>query len=63
MVLHFGNGNDLGIYADILNKGGWANFSCYTYIDSLGKGYSIFTGNSNNITFKVKEIEVFKLFN
>ena len=59
----FGNGHDLGIYADILNKGGWANFSCYTYIDSLGKGYSIFTGNSNNITFKVKEIEVFKLFN
>jgi len=59
----FGSGHDLGVYADILNKGGWSGFP-YTYPDILGKGYSIFTGNSNNSnnTFKIKEIEVFKIF-
>ena len=58
----FGYGTDLGIYADILNRGGWSNFP-YTYQDSLGKGRSIFTGkdNNNGSEFKIKEIEVFKL--
>ena len=59
----FGGGNDLGIYPDILNKGGWSNFP-NTYKDIVGKGKSIFTGKDNNKDndFKIKEIEVFKLF-
>ena len=58
----FGGGTDLGVYKDILNKGGWSYFP-YTYEDVLGKGKSIFTGDSNNnIDFKIKEIEVFKIF-
>ena len=34
------------------------------YEDSIGKGNSIFSGdtNNNNKDFKVKEIEVFKLY-
>ena len=54
----FGSGNDLGICADIQNKGGWSNFSNYTYKDTIGKGRSIFTGDFNNSSpyFKVKEI-------
>ena len=59
----FGAGHDLGIYPDILNDGGWSGFP-NTYQDILGKGKTIFTGNSNNnnTNFKVKEIEVFKIF-
>ena len=59
----FGTGHDLGINSDILNSGGWTNFP-YTYQDSLGKGKTIFTGDFNNSvnSFKVKEIEVFKIF-
>ena len=56
----FGGGNDLGIYADISNKGGWSNFP-NTYQDILGRGKSIFTNDNNNAKFKVNEIEVFKL--
>ena len=58
----FGSGHDLATYIDVLNKGGWACFSKYTYKDTIGKGRSIFTGDSNSMYFKVKEIEVFKLF-
>ena len=57
----FGVGQDLGVYDDILNKGGWSSFP-NTYQDILGKGKSIFTGNSQNSYFKIKEIEVFKIF-
>ena len=59
----FGGGHDLGIYPDISNRGGWSGFP-YTYQDTLGKGLSIFTGkdNINDAYFKIKEIEVFKLF-
>ena len=53
--------NDLGLYEDFLNNGGWSNFP-YTYKDSLGKGKSIFTGDNNNNRIKIKEIEVFKIF-
>ena len=58
----FGGGNDLGIYQDFKKDGGWSNFP-YTYQDNLGKGKSIFTGdlNNNNINFKIKEIEIFKI--
>ena len=55
-------GSDLGIKADILKDGGWSSFPI-TFIDSLGKGYSIFSGEQKSNSFKVKEIEVFKLFN
>ena len=59
----FGNGTDLGIYNDFSNKGGWSNLG-ETYPDILGKGRAIFTGdqNNNNSGFKIKEIEVFKLY-
>ena len=57
----FGGGRDLGIYPDISEKGGWSNFP-NTYPDILGKGKSIFTGDINKSIFKIKEIEVFKLF-
>jgi len=59
----FGGGCDLGVYGDILNKGGWSRFP-HSYLDILGKGKSIFAGdsNNNNIDFKIKEIEVFKIF-
>ena len=59
----FGGGTDLGVYGDILNSGGWSWFP-NTYQDILDKGKSIFTGDSNNSNakFKIKEIEVFKIF-
>jgi len=59
----FGNGNDLGVHGDILKDGGWSWFP-NTYPDILDKGKSIFTGDSNNSNakFKIKEIEVFKIF-
>ena len=31
------------------------------YQDSLGKGYSVFTGDVNNTHFKLKEMEIFKV--
>ena len=58
----FGGGHDLGINSDFINSGGWSNFS-FTYQDILGKGKSIFTSdlNNNNNSFKIKEIEIFKV--
>jgi len=57
----FGNGPDLAIEKNFEETGGYSHFP-KTYIDILGKGNSVFTGNINNDEFKVKEIEVFKLF-
>jgi len=59
----FGRGCDIGVGGDIIKEGGWSYFP-ETYQDILGKGKSIFTGNSNNSNnrFKIKEIEVFKIF-
>ena len=53
----------MGIYNEFLNKGGWSSFP-YTYEDIIGKGKSIFTGKDNNIDnkFKIKEIEIFKVY-
>ena len=53
----FGN-YDIKIY----KNGSYAHFSSYK--DILGKGNSILTGdlNNDNINFKLKEIEVFKIF-
>ena len=58
----FGAGHDLYIRNDFINNKINSNFP-YTYQDNLGKGKSIFTGDSNNPNFNVKEIEVFKLIN
>ena len=46
-----------------LNNGGDLGFP-YTYKDIIGKGRSIFTGkdNNNDGNFKIKEIEVFKIY-
>ena len=55
----FGNSCDIHIYKN-------STFSIFpsSYQDILGKGNSILTGNSNdnNFNFKLKEIEVFKIF-
>ena len=58
----FGGGNDLFIYNNYLKSGGLTYFPS-TYEDILGKGKSIFTGkdNNNDIDFKIKEIEIFKI--
>ena len=46
-----------------LNNGGYSSNFPNTYEDILGKGKSIFTGkdNNNDSTFKIKEIEIFKI--
>ena len=58
----FGGGHDIGIF--INNSYNYSGFP-HSYQDTLGKGKSIFTGdlNNNNNKFKLKEIEVFKVFN
>jgi hypothetical protein len=58
---HFGG--DIKIFEDF-NSGDSRSQFPDDYEDSLGKGKSIFTGdlNNNNYEFRVKEIEVFKLF-
>ena len=59
----FGRGYDIGIYqSDFLNNNSNCNFP-YSFIDTTGKGKSIFTGDLNNDKeyFRVKEIEIFKL--
>ena len=55
----FGGGHDIKIYKNDT----YANFP-NSYQDILSKGKSIFTGDSdnNNKNFKLKEIEVFKVF-
>ena len=56
--------NDICIYKDFRNnekyQSGFSSFPC-GYKDTLNKGKSIFTGDSNNNHFKVTEIEVFKI--
>jgi len=56
----FGGGNDIGVNDDMKKKGGWSKFP-NTYQDILGKGKSIFSEKSSG-SFKIKEIEVFKIF-
>ena len=60
----FGSNCDIGIsISDFLNSDAYTDFPC-RYVDSLGKGRSIFTGdfNNDNKAFRLKEIEVFQLF-
>ena len=60
----FGGGHDLYISNDFNNNNDTYSQFPYSYEDSIGKGKSIFTGdsNNNNQKFKIKEIEVFKLY-
>ena len=56
-------GNDLYLYNNFTDdNSNYSYFPC-SYQDTLGKGKSIFTGdfNNNNIYFKLKEVEVFKI--
>ena len=59
----FGYGNDLHFKNNFFNNNSNIYFP-YTYQDSIGKGRSIFTGDTNNSNayFKIKEVEVFKLY-
>ena len=58
----FGSGRDIGIDEDFSNHEMYCNFPC-TFMDTLDKGRSIFTGdiNNDNKYFNIKEIEVFKI--
>jgi len=59
----FGGNHDLYISNDYLNnKNSYCSLG-YSYPDVLGKGNSIFSGDVNTNYFKLKELEVFKLFN
>ena len=57
---NFGAGHDICIYSDFMNSTHY-NFP-HSYQYNLGKGNSIFSGQQNNNKFKIKELEVFKLF-
>jgi len=61
----FGKGSDLYVSNDFNNKNNSYSKFPSSYEDSIGKGKSIFTGdtNNNNEKIKIKEIEVFKLYN
>ena len=61
----FGSGHDIYISSDFINNSSGTNFP-FAYEDILGKGKSIFSSNMTNnnnrySTFKLKEVEVFKL--
>ena len=60
---YFGNGNDLYVRNNFFNNN-ISNYFPYTYQDNIGKGKSILTGdsNNNNALFKIKEVEIFKLY-
>ena len=60
---YFGAGSpNIGFYINYLTQDSYSYFKSYQ--DNLGKGISIFTGdlNNNNNCYKIKEVEVFKLF-
>ena len=59
----FGNYHDLKIDDNYLNNSNSYSYIGDTYQDILGKGGSIFSGDINNNCFKVKELEVFKVYN
>ena len=56
----FGNGHDLHISSNCnANTDSYASF--FSYIDTTGKGSSIFSSNTSDVHFRVQEIEVFKI--
>ena len=58
----FGTHCDIATNSDFVNSDSSSDFPC-RYQDILNKGKSILTGNfdNNNGTFRLKEVEVFKL--
>lgn len=57
----FGGGHDIGLSSsDFKNNNSYSNFP-FSYKDILGKGSSIFSGNTNDNNYIIKELEVFKL--
>ena len=59
----FGEHNsDISVYSNFLEKNSSSNFP-EQYNDTTGRGKSLFTGNNNTSegSFKIKEIEVFKV--
>ena len=58
----FGGGNDIYIPQNFNINSNCSSSFPHSYKDTLGKGRSIFTGDSNNPNFKLKEMEVFKLY-
>ena len=59
----FGGNHDLSIWDNFLNNNSSYASLGYSYPDVLGRGNSIFSGDNNNNSFKLKEMEVFKLIN
>ena len=59
----FGGNHDLYICNNYFNDNSSYATLGYSYPDILGRGNSIFSGNNNSGSFKLKELEVFKLFN
>ena len=59
----FGEGCDIRISSDFVKGDNYSTFPS-SYIDILGKGKSVFTGDVNNNNKKIKfiEVEVFQLF-
>ena len=56
----FGQGCDINLNDDFIKKDCTSDFPC-RYLDTLGKGKSIFTGDNNNGKFWLKEVEVFSI--
>ena len=62
----FGSAHNLLIYSDYLNNNNsyaLIGVSYNDYQDVLGKGNSVFTGDVNTNSFKLKELEIFKVYN
>ena len=59
----FGGGHDLYICNNYLNNNSSYAALGSSYADILGKGNSIFSGDNNTNSLKLKELEVFKLTN
>ena len=58
----FGGNNDLRINNYFDDNQSYCKLG-YSYPDTLGKGNSVFSGDVNTNYFKLKEFEVFKMFN
>ena len=59
----FGEGCDIYINQHFLKSDSSSDFHC-RYVDTTGKGRSLFTGdfNNSNSSFRIKEIEVFQIY-
>ena len=58
----FGGAHDIGICNNFLDSNNSYSAIGFSYQDVLGKGNSIFSGDAYSGNFKLKELEVFKLF-